>query len=52
MSKKKEIDSCYLAKESIIDIVLSILSSNNSYADFLQSTAERLENQVAVITDE
>ena len=52
MSTQKEIDSCYLDKKSIVDIILSILSSNSSYKEFLQSTAESLEKQIAIVKDE
>ena len=46
MQIKKEIESIYLGKEHITSIFFTILSSNNSYTNYLQTTAENIENQM------
>ena len=48
----KEILSIFLEKESTIDLLLVLLTSNNLYTDELQRIAEDIANQTEVISDE
>ena len=52
MPMTKEIQSIYLEKESIGNIMLELLSSNSSYIDDLQKIAETIANQTEVSNDE
>lgn len=51
MSATKEIVSIYLEKESTINILLALLSSNSSYTDELQKVAENIVNRTEVSND-
>lgn len=48
----KEISSIFLEKESTIELLFAILSSNNLYTDALQKIAEDIANQTEVMSDE
>ena len=52
MQATKEILSVFLEKQPTIDLLLAILSSNNSYTDELQKIAEDIVNETEVTSDE
>ena len=45
MPTNKEITNFYSSKESIVDILLEILSSNNAYVSYMQAVTETIANQ-------
>lgn len=52
MPAKKEIESIYSEEESIINVLLMILSNNNSYMSYLENIAESIANEMEVCKDE
>ena len=52
MPASKIIITIFLGKESAINILSTILSSNSSYIDELQNIAEDIANQTEVTDDE
>ena len=51
MSHNREVESIYLEK-SIIDILLTILSKNSAYSNYVQTMAESIVNKKEVSDDE
>ena len=52
MNKEKDIESIYLEKESVADILLTVLEKSNEYNNYLQSIVESIVYQEEASCDE
>lgn len=49
---KRQIENIRLREHSVIDLLLTILSSNDLYRRYIQRLAEQVANEKEVSTDE